>query len=218
MRRIHRHRAGTADRLPVRARDPRADLPRLLPHRPRSRAPESLRQHSARALLLSVRPVRDLSGAPLPADAHGVARRALLDDGLGRGLCVARALWGLLALVTSRARAAVAARRARALQDAPYGLRRPSGPLRGLGLGVLQARLVALAACLAVDVSRHPAAVHLCGVQGHRVALVAERPAHGQGEPLIRSAEGRTDRSLLEDGLPGASCSPPRSALSRALR
>ena len=37
-----------------------------------------------------VRPVRHLSRAPLPADAHGLARRALLDDRLGLELCMAR--------------------------------------------------------------------------------------------------------------------------------
>ena len=48
-----------------------------------------LRQHSAGRLLLSVRPVRDLSRAALSADAHGVARRAVLDDRLGLDLCAA---------------------------------------------------------------------------------------------------------------------------------
>ena len=43
-RRIHRHREGTADRLPVRARDPRADLSGLLSHRPRGGARAGIRQ------------------------------------------------------------------------------------------------------------------------------------------------------------------------------
>ena len=36
-----------------------------------------------------------LSRAPLPDHAHDLARRAILDDGIGLGLCVARRLWML---------------------------------------------------------------------------------------------------------------------------
>ena len=88
-RRIYRPGQGIADRIPGRARDPGADLSRLFSHRPRGRALAGLRQHSADRLLLSVRPVRDLSRAALSPDAHGVARRAVLDERLGLDLCVA---------------------------------------------------------------------------------------------------------------------------------
>ena len=55
-------------------------------------------------------------------------------------------LWGLLMIRDARADAAVAHGGARALQDAPFLLRRSAGQFRGARLGVLQARLVAVAA------------------------------------------------------------------------
>ena len=55
-------------------------------------------------------------------------------------------LWGLLVARDARPCAAVGAGGARALQDAPHRLWRSAGPLRGDRLGVLQARLVAVAA------------------------------------------------------------------------
>ena len=97
-----------------------ADLSRLFLHRPRSRAAAGLRQHSAVPVLLPVRPVRDLSRAPLPADPHGLARGALLDDGLGLELCVAGGAVGACSSSSPSALRCRGARRARALQDAPH--------------------------------------------------------------------------------------------------
>src|SRR6185436_2480510 len=93
-RRIYRDGERTAHRISVRACDPRADLSRLLSHRPRSRALAGFCQRSAWTFLLSVRPVRDLPRAALPADTNGLARRALLDDGFGLELCLARRAMG----------------------------------------------------------------------------------------------------------------------------
>ena len=96
--------------------------------------------------LLSVRPVRDLSRAALSPDAHGVARRAVLDEGLGLDLRVAGIAVGRADGADAGPGVAVAHGGARTLQDAPFLLRRPAGQLRGPRLGVLQARLVAVAA------------------------------------------------------------------------
>ena len=143
---IYRPRQGIADRLPGRARDPGADLSRLFSRRPRGRALAGVRQHSAGRLLLSVRAVRDLSRAALSPDAHGVARRAVLDERLGLDLCLAGGAVGPVDVADARPGAAVARGGARTLQDAAFLLRRSAGQLRGPRLGVLQARLVAVAA------------------------------------------------------------------------
>ena len=160
--RIHRHREGTAHRLPVRARDPGADLPRLFSHRPRSGAAAGLRQHPARPVLLPVRPVRHLSRAPLPADPHGLARRALLDGRLGRELCVARRSVDASRRTDARPCAAVGAGLARTLQDAPHGIRRPARQLRGhrrrsCSGGLWWLWLLAVA----ISLPPHSAALHL---------------------------------------------------------
>ena len=164
--------------------------------RPRSRALPGLRQHSVGRFLLSVRPVRDLSRAALSPDAHGMARRAVLDEGLGLDLRLAGVAVGRVDGADAGPGVAVAHGGARTLQDAPFVLRRPSGQLRGPRLGVLQARLVAVAACAALpDAAR---ALSLRCVQGRGVALVAV------GHPVRRRAGGidhapqRTDRPVLE--------------------
>ena len=94
----------------------------------------------ARAVLLSVRPVRDLSRAPLPADPHGLARRALLDDRLGLELRMARRPVDAALHHHARDRAAVGQGVARTLQDAPHVLRRSARPLRGHRRRAVQAR------------------------------------------------------------------------------
>ena len=62
----------------------------LFSRRPRGGALQGVRQHSAGRLFLSVRAVRDLSRPPLSPDAHGVARRAVLDEWLGLDLRACR--------------------------------------------------------------------------------------------------------------------------------
>ena len=142
---IYRPRQGAADRLSGRACDPGADLSRLFPAHCRGGAHQGVRLAAAGRLLLSVRPVRDLSRAPLPPDPHGVARRPLLDERLGLDLCAEGLAVGPAGRDHARPRAAVARGGARALQDAAFLLRRSSRLVRGPRLGVLQARLVALA-------------------------------------------------------------------------
>ena len=56
---------------------------------------------SAHSLLLSLRPIRDLSRAPSTADAHGLAWGALLDGGLRHGLCSGGRLCGSLLVAIS---------------------------------------------------------------------------------------------------------------------
>src|SRR6185369_15653852 len=93
---------------------------------------------------------------------------------------------------------AVAYSSARTLQDAPFLLRQSAGQFRGPRLGVLQARLVAMAACSDRDLRVAARAVRLWRVQGGGVALVAV------GHPVRRRAAGvddapeRADRPLLE--------------------
>ncbi len=183
-RRIYRPRQGASDRLPGRARDPGAGLPRLFSGRPRGRARPGFRQHSAGGVLLSVRTVRDLSRAPLPPDADGVARRAILDERLRLGLCRALSVVGTRGDRHPRPRPAVARRGARALQDAPFLLWRPAGQLRGARLGVLQARLVALAVGAGGSLHRAARALYLRCLQSGRMAMVVVRP------PLRRRAAG----------------------------
>ena len=55
-------------------------------------------------------------------------------------------LWGVLTVADPRPGAAMAHGGARTLQDAPHLLWRPAGQVRGQRLGILQARLVAVAA------------------------------------------------------------------------
>ena len=169
---IHRHREGAVDRVPVRARNSGADLSGLFSHRSRGGAAAGLSQCPARPVLLSVRAVRHLSGAALSADPHGVARRAFLDDRLGRELCVARRPVGPARRADARAGPPMGKSIAGALQDAPHRLWRSAWTLRGDRRAVVPARLVAVAARLAVIVSAASAAVHLRGVQGDRMALV----------------------------------------------
>ena len=72
---------------------------------------QGVRQHSAVRLLLSVRAIRDLPRAALPADAHGVARRAVLDERLGLDLCLAGVAVGPADDRDARARRCRGARR-----------------------------------------------------------------------------------------------------------
>ena len=97
--------------------------------RHRSRALQGVRQLSADPRLLRLRAIRDLSRAALPADAHGLARRALLDGRLGLGLCLAGGALGIFGGVDARPRPAVAGGGARALQDAALLLRRSAGQI-----------------------------------------------------------------------------------------
>ena len=141
-----------------------------------------VRQHSPDRLLLSVRAVRDLPRAALSPDAYGMARRALLDDGSGWIYALRASLWGLLSVGDPWAGAAVARGRARALQDAPFLLRRSAGQLRGARLGVLQARLVAVAARACRHGCVSARALYLRCLQGGRMALVVV------GHPVRRCA------------------------------
>ena len=93
-------------------------------------------------------------------------------------------LWGVLTVADARPGVAVAHGGARTLQDAPFLLRRPAGQLRGPRLGVLQARLVAVAAGADRALRVAARAVHLWRVQGGGVALVAV------GHPVRRRAAG----------------------------
>ena len=168
-------------------------------HRPRSRTAAGLRQHPARPVLLPVRPVRDLSRAPLPADAHGLARRALLDDWLGLELCLARRPVG-----ASRRSSRSALRcRGRAAALERYKMRHTSyGDLQGrfeatgwefFKRGWWLWLLAWPAGCF-----RDSAALHLCGVQGDRVALVDLGHPHRRRALRVRSRRRRLDRPLLE--------------------
>ena len=143
-----------------------------------------VRQHSPDRLLLSVRAVRDLPRAALPDDAHGVARRALLDDRLGLDLCLAGVAVGPADDPHARTDTAMAGCGARTLQDAPFPLRRPAGQFRGARLGVLQARLVAVAAHADRALHKPDRPLRLRRLQGHRMALVAVR------HPVRRRASG----------------------------
>ncbi len=215
---IYRHGEGTADRLPVRGGHSRADLFRLFPARARSRTLQGVRQLSDGRLLLFVRPVRRLPRAPLPADAHGVARRALLDDGLRLELRLARRAVDAAGHGDARHRAAVAAGRARTFQDAAYVLRQSARPFRRHRRRIVQARLGPVAdadgAGGGADCLRggetgnldglygvrpdHRAAVRLSDVQGHRMALVGWRHPVRRRAFRIGAAARRIDRPVLE--------------------
>ncbi len=202
--RVHRHPQGIADRFSVRAGRAGPGLPRVFPDRHRIRAHAGVRQHPAHCVLLHIRAVRRLSCAPLSADPHGLARRAVLDDRLGLGLCRAGGTLGPLGGCHARACAAMGPGRARTLQDAPYLLRRFTRPLRGHRLGFFQARLVAVvhgdahdcSVCrrgewgisglerhgrdgcgrgVACSIGHHRLALRLCCVQSDRMAVVGFR-------------------------------------------
>src|SRR5205814_3889 len=150
------------------------------------------------AVLLFLHPIRRLSRAALPAHPHDLARRALRHAWLRLEFCIARRAMDPLHRLDARACAAMAAGRAGTLQDAPYGLWQSARPLRRPRLGVLQARLVDLAARLAVRVDPDPAAFPLWGLQSGRVALVGVRHPLRRGAARIRSLRQRDVRPLLE--------------------
>ena len=129
-RRIHRPGQGALGRLPVRARDPGADLSRLFPRRYRVRALAGLCLDAAVHFLLCLRPVRDFSRTTLSPDPHGLAWRALLDGRLRLGLFVPRDAVGPAGVPDARPGAAVARGVAGALQDAAHAFRRSAGRLR----------------------------------------------------------------------------------------
>src|SRR5947209_20505463 len=104
-----------------------------------------------------------------------MARRALLDDRFGLALCLAGLAMGRADDPHARADPAMAGCGARTLQDAPFPLWRPAGQFRGARLGVLQARLVAMAAHADRTLCKPDRPVHLCRLQGYRMALVAVR-------------------------------------------
>ena len=71
-----------------------------------------------------------LSRAPLPAHAHDLARRAVLDEGLRLAVRLAGRAVDAAGHRHARAGAALVPGRARTLQDAQQLLRRSAGPLR----------------------------------------------------------------------------------------
>ena len=129
-------------------------------------------------------------------------------------------LWGLLMILHARADPAMAHRGARTLQDAPFALRRSSGQFRRARLGVLQARLVAVAAHAGRDQLLPDRSVRLRRLQGDRMALVAVRHPVRRCEPGIVIAEERVDRAVLEsdrlDGPAGAGLHGLSGAVHRA--
>src|SRR6266852_3826763 len=86
------------------------------------------------------RPIRRLSRASLPSDAHNLSRRALPSDRIGL------ALFRLCRVLVGSDRAelgpclSICPIATRALQDAPYFLWKPARPLRGLRLALARAR------------------------------------------------------------------------------
>ncbi len=100
----------------------------VFPARHRGRALARLRQRAARPVLLSLHPVRGVSGAALPAHPHGVARRPLLDGRLGHQLRCSASGFGRCLL---RSRSALPGRGARAALER-YKMRNTAyGSLQG---------------------------------------------------------------------------------------
>ncbi len=81
-------------------------------------------------LLDRARPVRGLSRPALPADPHGLSRRAIPPGRLGLALCGLRAVLVGDDCADARPRLSVRAVAARALQDAQHFLRRSARALR----------------------------------------------------------------------------------------
>ena len=190
---IYRHGQGAADRLPVRLGHSRPDLCHLFHRRPRSGAGEGVREHSAHSLLLSLRPIRDLSRAPLSADTHGLARRALLDGGLRHGLCLAGGSVEPARRDQPRLCAALAAGRAR---SASRCVTRPTAICPAASTAPARSCSSAAGGCgswrwwqslPSPPPRQHPKTIffallfliagpiHVCGLQGHRMAVVGVR-------------------------------------------
>ena len=107
-------------------------------------------------------------------------------------------LWGLLMIVTLGLALPWRDGGARTLQDAPFILRRPAGQLRGARLGVLQARLVAVAAHADRALCDAARALRLWRVQGGGMALVAVRHPVRRRAAGIEIAAQPADRPVLE--------------------
>ena len=129
-----------------------------------------------------------LSRAPLSADAHGLARRAVLDDRLGLELCLARRFVGAC---SCSSRSASRCPGARPRSNATRCATRITAICRAASrapAATCSSRLVAVAPGVAVGVPHDPAAFHLRRLQSDRMALVGVRPAHRRGALRIRSA------------------------------
>src|SRR5712692_3244471 len=93
------------------------------------------------------RPIRRLSRAALPSDPHNLSRRALPSYRIGL------ALFRLCRALVDSDRAelgpclSICPIATRAFQDAPYFLRKPARPLRGLRVAPAPARPPAVVSC-----------------------------------------------------------------------
>ncbi len=174
----------------------------------------SLRQHSADRLLLHVPPVCDLSRAALPPDAHGVARRAVLDERFGLDLYLAGIAVG--PLDDPDARADLPWRTA-ALER--YKMRHSHyGNLRGSSRGAAGSSSSAAGGygCLTqIEIYIIPIArsVYAENLQGDGMALVAVGYQVRQRAPGIHVAQERVDRP----GLEGHQLDGPASGLAFAI-
>ena len=203
--RIHRHRARTPARLPVRHRGAGADLRRrsfCAAPQPRRRRPVVERDRFRAAA--RARPVRGLSRPALSAHPHGLSRRALPPGRLGLALCGLRDVLVGDDRADARPRLSVRAVEAGALQDAAHFIRRSPGPLRGLGLGAVLARAADVADRDGAVTGRHR--LLATGIDG--MATAAAAAANGGRQPPPRFSE-QIGAANPNQGLRSASASAP---------
>ena len=117
-------------------------------------------------------------------------------NGSGWAYALRASLWGLVMVLTLGLALPWRDGGARALQDAAFALRRPAGQLRGTRLGVLQARLVAVAARADRDLS--------CFRLRARSSTPRSRPWNGAGGcPASGSAACGSNSTLPRNALVG---------------